>query len=154
MKIEDIFKLIEKVDRSSLSEVKIKEDNYEITLKKGGAYSGESVIHQVKPQHSHVAGAMGAPVSQSDANPLEENKSGLDIIKSPLVGTFYRSPSPDSPAFSEPGKKIKTGDTLCILEAMKVMNELTAEYDFEIVNILVENGTLVEYGTPLFEVKR
>ena len=72
----------------------------------------------------------------------------------PILRILLRSPSPDSPPFIEEGKKIKAGQTLCILEAMKVMNEMTADFDCEIVNILVENATLVEYGTPLFEVKK
>ncbi|MBN1647783.1 MAG: acetyl-CoA carboxylase biotin carboxyl carrier protein [Spirochaetales bacterium] len=156
MKIEDIFKLIEKVDSSSLSEVSIKENDSEIKIKKGGVYS-EPVVHHIKPAHSHVLSAMeNVPAASAQGVTAKESKpdTGLEIINSPLVGTFYRSPAPDSPPFVESGKKVKNGQTLCILEAMKVMNELQAEFDCEIINILVENGSLVEYGTPLFEVKK
>ena len=71
-----------------------------------------------------------------------------------MVGTFYRAPAPDAPPFVDVGAKVKKGQTLCILEAMKLMNELEVEFDCEIVKILVENGKMVEFGTPLFEVKK
>jgi acetyl-CoA carboxylase biotin carboxyl carrier protein len=79
---------------------------------------------------------------------------GCEIVASPIVATFYRSPGPDAPPFAEPGKRVKTGQALCILEAMKAMNELPAEFDMEIVRILPENGSLVEFGQALFEVRR
>lgn len=78
----------------------------------------------------------------------------LETIKSPIVGTFYRSPSPDSPAYAEPGKKIKKGDALCVLEAMKMMNTLQSDLDCEVVEVLVSNGDLVEYDQPLFKVRK
>ena len=90
-----------------------------------------------------------ASVSSSDAADC-----GHEYIKSPIVGTFYRSASPDTPAFAEVGKKIKKGQKLCIIEAMKMMNALESELDCEIVQILVNNGEMVEYDQPLFEVKR
>lgn len=74
----------------------------------------------------------------------------LETITCPIVGTFYRSPSPDSPAYAEKGKKIKKGEPLCIIEAMKMMNTLTADFDLEIVDVLMENAVLAEYGQPLF----
>ncbi len=155
MKIDDIFKLIEKIDNSSLSEISIKENDSEISIKKGWGAHSEQIVHHVKPVHSHIASAIDAGSAQAAAAEKNDaSASDLEVIKSPLVGTFYRAPSPDSPPFVEEGKKVKSGQTLCILEAMKVMNELTAEFDCEIVNILVENAALVEYGTPLFEVKK
>jgi acetyl-CoA carboxylase biotin carboxyl carrier protein len=84
----------------------------------------------------------GKPVAQGEA------------ITSPIVATFYRSPGPDSPPFADPGTIIKAGQTLCILEAMKMMNHLEAEFDCEILAVKAENGDLVEYGQTLFEVKR
>jgi len=77
-----------------------------------------------------------------------------DLITSPMVGTFYQAPSPDSPPYVKVGDKVKKGQTLCIIEAMKIMNELEAEYDCEILEILVEDGQPVEFDTPLFRVKR
>lgn len=87
-----------------------------------------------------------------DENSYKASES--DYLKSPIVGTFYRAPSPDSPAYAEKGKKIRAGEPICIIEAMKMMNTLNAEYDLEISDVLVENGDLVEYGQPLFAVVR
>jgi acetyl-CoA carboxylase biotin carboxyl carrier protein len=83
-------------------------------------------------------------------------KHGADteFITAPLVGTFYRAPAPDAPPFVEKGDTVKKGKPLCILEAMKLMNEYQAEFDLEIVAILVDNGNMVEFGAPLFEVRR
>lgn len=78
---------------------------------------------------------------------------GNEIIKSPIIGTFYRAASPDAPPFADPGMKIKKGQKLCIIEAMKMMNALESEFDCEIVRILVNNGDMVEFDQPLFEVK-
>lgn len=102
------------------------------------------------PAQSHAASAPSASSTASASTAA----AGNELITSPIVATFYRSPGPDSPSFVEPGKTIKAGATLCILEAMKVMNELEADFDCEIVRIIPENGAMVEYGQPLFEVKR
>lgn len=96
--------------------------------------------------------ALAAPTA--GAAPDASSSVPGDHISAPLVGTFYRSPAPDAPSFVEVGSKVKVGDTLCILEAMKIMNELEAEYDCEVLEILHEAGTLAEFGTPLFKVKR
>ena len=83
-----------------------------------------------------------------------KEESQAEVLKSPIVGTFYRSPSPDSPAYAEKGNKIKKGEPVCIIEAMKMMNTLNADYDFEVLDILVENGQLVEFDQPLFAIKK
>ncbi len=160
MDIKDIFELIDKFDDSGLSEVRYKLNDESITLKKG---------HEPHIVHGGVFSQVPAPaVNQGAANQTfpsvntdaREAKSstpstaGAETITAPIVGSFYRSAAPDSPPFVEEGSSVKAGATLCILEAMKVMNELEADYDMEIVKILVENGDMVEYGTPLFEVKR
>ena len=82
----------------------------------------------------------------------EKTKEKNDIVKSPMVGTFYLKPSPTSNAYVEVGKEVKKGDTLCIIEAMKLMNEIESDYNGKIEKILVEDGQPVEYGTPLFEI--
>lgn len=145
METKEIFKLFERFEKSSLTEICIKKGDEEVILKKGG-YSpavnpGQVYIH---PQ----------PVTGDIHEQQQERDPGIDIIASPMVGTFYRAPAPDSPPFVEVGNKIKIGQTLCILEAMKLMNELEVEFDCEILKILVESGTMVEFGTPLFEVRR
>ena len=78
----------------------------------------------------------------------------MEVFKSPMVGTFYRKPSPDDPAFVEVGKKVKVGDVLCIVEAMKVMNEIQSDINGEIVEILVEDSESVEYSQPLFKIRK
>lgn len=85
----------------------------------------------------------------------EDNKQedNFNIVKSPMVGTFYLKPSPDSEPYVQIGKKVKKGDTLCIIEAMKLMNEIESEFDGEIVEILLKDGEMVEYGKPLFKIK-
>jgi len=90
------------------------------------------------------------PTAQPEAEPRIQG----DVIASPMVGTFYASPSPDAPPFVKAGDKVKKGQTLCILEAMKIMNELDAEYDCKIIDILVADGDAVEYDKPLFVVEK
>ncbi|KPU42671.1 biotin carboxyl carrier protein of acetyl-CoA carboxylase [Oxobacter pfennigii] len=93
-----------------------------------------------------------ADISQSQTeNTMMED---IDVIKSPMLGTFYITPSPDSEPYVAPGMRVTIGDTICIIEAMKVMNEITSEYDGEIVEILVNNGELVEYGQPLMVIRK
>lgn len=160
---KDIFDLIDKFDESGISEIRYKTEQESITLKKG---SEPQVIHS-NPVYQPVPGAMGSlpqhhdaqsfPSVNTDAREQKSNDAGTDgaeTITAPIVGTFYRSPAPDSPPFVDEGSTAKAGSTICIIEAMKVLNELEADYDMEIVKILVENGQMIEYGTPLFEVKR
>ncbi len=106
------------------------------------------VVMHAPPAHASQEVRAPAPEAAAPKAP------GVDVITAPLVGTFYRAAAPDAPPFVEVGDKVKKGKTICILEAMKLMNEFQAEFDLEIVNILVENGRMVEYGTPLFEVRR
>ncbi len=104
------------------------------------------------PAPDTTAATTAAPANQpSQSAPKEETG---ETVKSPVVGTFYRAPSPDSPAYAETGKVIKKGEPLCIIEAMKMMNTLTAEFDLEVLAVLPENGDLVEFDQPLFSVKR
>jgi acetyl-CoA carboxylase biotin carboxyl carrier protein len=153
---KEIFDLFEKFEKSSLNEICIKQGDTEVLLKKGG---GAAPVMQVQPPlqmpvqmppqyHAPTPGVQEPP------GQVPHKQDDTEIISSPMVGTFYRAPAPDAPPFVDPGTKVKNGDTLCILEAMKLMNELEVEFDCEVVNILVENGKMVEFGTPLFEVRR
>jgi acetyl-CoA carboxylase biotin carboxyl carrier protein len=92
-----------------------------------------------------------APVAA--APPVAATEEGIEIIKSPIVGTFYEASSPGAPAFTKQGDKVKLGQVLCIVEAMKLMNEIESEYAGEIVKVLVSNGQPVEYGQPLFKIR-
>ncbi len=148
----DIEQLIDKFDDSSLSELSIEEKDFSITLKR--ELTAAPVAAPI-----HAAPAVGAPAPAVNAPPVEGaveagGTEGAEVITAPLVGTFYRSPAPDAPVFVEDGSRVALGDSLCIIEAMKIMNKLEAEFPCEIVKVLAQNGTMVEFGTPLFEVRR
>jgi acetyl-CoA carboxylase biotin carboxyl carrier protein len=160
MELKEIFDLIDKFDESGLSEIRYKQNEESITLKKGHEphiIHGGMMSAMPAPMPAAASSAQGFPSVNTDAREsvsTAPSTEGAETITAPIVGTFYRSPAPDSPPFVEEGSQVKAGSTLCILEAMKVMNELEADYDLEIVKILVEAGSMVEYGSPLFEVKR
>ena len=157
MDSKELYELLNKFDKSSLSEITVKEGESEIVMKKiVQAYqSGTTAEMYPHPQARPHLHGMHAPSPHEAEVPVEEPlEDGHETITSPIVGTFYRSAAPDAPPFIEVGSKVNTGETLCIIEAMKVMNKLEAEFNCEIVNILVQNSEMVEYGTPLFEVKR
>ena len=148
MDLKELYSLMERFEKSGLSEIVYKKDGEEVCLKKGAPtvvpappVMPAPAVHPVHEAH---------PAAEAPA----KHAADTELIRAPLVGTFYRAPAPDAPPFVEKGDTVKKGKPLCILEAMKLMNEFQAEFDLEIVNILVENGRMVEYGTPLFEVRR
>jgi acetyl-CoA carboxylase biotin carboxyl carrier protein len=151
MDTKEIIDLFEKFEHSSLSEIAIKKGDVEVRMKKGGTEKAAVYIDRPSQAAAQPAEVV-RPLEKTD-KPVRQ-QDGFEIIASPMVGTFYRAPAPDAPPFVDAGAKVKKGQTLCILEAMKLMNELEVEFDCEIVKILVENGKMVEYGTPLFEVKK
>ena len=147
MKFEDIKELIEIFSDSNLAQLKLKDKDFSIEIQKGSS-------EVVTVQTTQVAQAPQAPaIAEAPQAPTQETKEG-ELIVSPMVGTFYRAPSPDSPPFVNVGDTVRKGQTLCILEAMKIMNELEAEFDCKILEILVEDGEPVEYDKPLFRVER
>lgn len=157
MNLEEIFALMDRFEKSGLDVLKIKQEDFTIVLKKHPAVPASQPVmiapHPATPQTAPVA----APTTQEGAEGISAAAPGapdLEVITSPIVGTFYRAPSPDAPPFVEEGQRVERGQTLCIIEAMKIMNELEAEFPMEIVRVLAENGQMVEYGTPLFEVRR
>ncbi len=162
MDMKDFFELIDKFDSSELSEIRYKTNDERITLKKGHKpqiIQGGQMIAPYPPMPQQLASSDNQTVlsANTDARIPETTaprSEDSESITAPIVGTFYRSAAPDSPPFAEEGSTIKSGDTLCIIEAMKVMNKLEADYDMQVVKIFVANGDMVEYGTPLFEVKR
>lgn len=144
MDLEPILALIKALDNSSLQRIKLTSGDFSLELEKGNVYISEEVIESPKNA-----------VSIKQQEKFEEkpvSKNNYHIIKSPLVGTFYRSPSPEAPPFVEVGDIVSPGQTLCIIEALKVMNEIESDTKGKIENILVENGEIVEYGQPLFEI--
>jgi len=149
MDLKQLYALMERFERTSLSELTFKKDGEEVTLKKGAAPLVHVPTAGIAAVHAQAAVAAAQPPAG-----LPGRGSDIEVIRAPIVGTFYRSPAPDAAPFVEKGDRVKKGQTLCILEAMKLMNEFQAEYDLEIIAILADNGTMVEFGSPLFEVRR
>ena len=145
MELKELYSLMERFEKSGLTELSLKRDGEEVCLKKAGPVpvAQPTVIAPAAVEH-RAAGPEAAPKTAPDT----------EVIRSPLVGTFYRAAAPDAPPFVEKGDKVQKGKPLCILEAMKLMNEFQAEFDLEIVSILVDNAKMVEFSTPLFEVRR
>ncbi len=139
--------LLRLLERSGVSEFEYEDAAIRLKIGRGGP----PVALGHAPQPSPVAYAPAAAPAAAAALPEDE---ALEVITSPFVGTFYRSPSPDAPVFVEVGSVIKPGQTLCIIEAMKLMNEIESELTGTVVNILVDNGKAVEFGQPLFKVRR
>jgi acetyl-CoA carboxylase biotin carboxyl carrier protein len=155
MKFEDIKELIELLSEKDIAKVKIKDKDFEITVEKSGKNQAVEVIStapaQTQPQPQEPT--QSAPANQTSTQTPAPATEGT-LITSPMVGTFYAAPSPDSPPFVKVGDSVRKGDTLCILEAMKIMNELEAEFDCKILEILVQDGEPVEYDKPLFRVEK
>lgn len=154
MDLKEIQNLIKFVAKSGASEVSLEMEDIKITIKTG---SGETVyaaapVMQAAPVQQVVAPAPVAPVAAASAEATEEDDSKYVVVKSPMIGTFYRSPSPDKPVFIEVGTVIKPGDTTCIIEAMKLFNEIESEVSGKVVKILVDDSTPVEYDQPLYLV--
>ena len=152
MDFKDIKELIRVFDKSELNKLKVKEGEFEISMQRGFE-SGVTTVTTSAP----VAQATYATPAVTSVPAIAETviapKLG-DIINSPMVGTYYSSPSPESPSFVEVGATVKKGQTLCILEAMKIMNEVEAEFDCKILEILVKDGSPVEYDMPIFVVEK
>ena len=157
MDFKDIKELIRVFDKSELNKLRIKEGEFEISMQRGfeGGVATVVAAPAVAASVAPVAVAAAPVASTVVASSTESNSSKAgDFIKSPMVGTFYSSPSPESPAFVNVGDVIKKGKTLCILEAMKIMNEVEAEFDCKIVEILVKDGSPVEFDMPIFVVEK
>jgi len=156
MDLKEIQNLIKFVAKSGTSEVKLEMDDFKITIKTGYGDSVTTVVQQtaVPMQQAAItavpleiaAGQMAAPSTAAS----EDSK--YITVKSPIIGTFYRRPSPDKPLFAEVGQTISEGDVLCVIEAMKLFNEIESEISGKIVKILVDDATPVEFDQPLFLV--
>ncbi|OLO40593.1 acetyl-CoA carboxylase, biotin carboxyl carrier protein [Alkalihalophilus pseudofirmus] len=158
LKITDLKELIRAVDRSTITELTIKgEGKQEVTIKRGTVTEfvapAEAVTSAPAPTPAPVAEAPVKEEKQPEAPAPAVEDANLQKIVSPMVGTFYSAPSPDADPYVKAGDKITEDSVVCIVEAMKLMNELEAEISGEVVEVLVENGQLVEYGQPLFLVK-
>jgi acetyl-CoA carboxylase biotin carboxyl carrier protein len=162
--VEQLRQILDLVREHDLTELEIEQEGLRVKVRKDA--SGGLVVHA--PAGGHVARAPGAvapsgpvPAAASAAPPTAAASAAADaeadielaVVKSPIVGTFYRSPEPGAPSFVDIGTTVKKGQVLCIIEAMKLMNEIDSEYDGEVVNVYVESGQPVQYGERLFAIR-
>jgi acetyl-CoA carboxylase biotin carboxyl carrier protein len=157
MDLRKLKTLIDLVAESGIAEIEVTEGEDKVRIVKHGpavaAPMPAAVTYAAAPAPAIAAppaAAAAAPAPTVPAAAVEEARG--TVVKSPMVGTFYRSPSPGAKAFVDVGQAVKVGDTLCIIEAMKLLNEIEAEVAGEVKEILVENGQAVEYGQPLFVI--
>ncbi len=150
MDLRKLKKLIDLVEESGIAELEVTEGEEKVRIVKNGGRSGGEYM-MMQPQHMQQALAAPAAAALAAAAPAPAQPEG-NIMKSPMVGTFYRSSSPDSKPFVEIGDTVKKGQTVCIIEAMKLMNEIEADHDGVVKAILVENAQPVEYGEPLIVI--
>ncbi|MCF7890326.1 acetyl-CoA carboxylase biotin carboxyl carrier protein [Candidatus Bipolaricaulota bacterium] len=159
LNIEQMKELIDLFEGSSLSEISVQQDEFQVTLKKNsmgesGLHSGETDSQGVSYRKSEkeTDETEKEKVESGAGEATEEKAKNKNAVTSPIVGTFYRSPSPDEPPYVEVGDWVEKDDTVCIVEAMKVMNEVKADQTGEVVEICVEDGDSVEYGQKLFKL--
>jgi acetyl-CoA carboxylase biotin carboxyl carrier protein len=145
MDLRKLKKLIDLVQESGIAELEITEGEEKVKIVKGGVVVTAPAVAATPAVEARPAPS-AAPAPAGEPEPAQEGH----VVKAPMVGTFYRSPSPDAKPFVEVGQAVKEGDTICIIEAMKLMNEIEADASGTVKAILVENGQPVEYGQPLF----
>jgi len=153
MDFKEIKELIRVFDKSELNKLKVKEGEFEVAMQKG--FEGGTVVTTSAVAPAAVAAPVAAaPVAAAPVATEAAASVAGDTINSPMVGTFYSSPSPEAPAFVKVGDTVKKGQTLCILEAMKIMNEVEAEFDCKILEVLVSDSDPVEYDMPVYVVEK
>jgi acetyl-CoA carboxylase biotin carboxyl carrier protein len=158
MDLKQIQELIKMVNKSNLSEVSIEQKDFKITIKQKDEIIQQTVISAPVQAVSSVAAsaalpaAMPAVAASAPVKAATEDQSNYVTIKSPMIGTFYRKPTPDKPVFAEVGDEITVGKVVCIIEAMKLFNEIESEVKGKIVKVLVDDHSPVEYDQPLFLV--
>jgi acetyl-CoA carboxylase biotin carboxyl carrier protein len=158
MEFKQIQELIKAINKSNISELSVKDGEFQITIRQAEPET-QSMAHHIQmqpvmmqspqPLSIHAPAHAPHPVASGPAEPQANGTA----IKSPMIGTFYRSSSPDKPVFVSVGDEVKPGQVLCIIEAMKVMNEIKAEVRGVVTQILVENAKPVEFGQPMFKVR-
>ena len=148
MDIRKVKKLIELLEESDVAEIEIHEGEESVRISRGSTLAATMAIPAAMPQ-APVAAPAAAPAAAAATEQSEPEITG-HAVRSPMVGTFYRSPSPGSKAFVEVGQQVAAGDILCIIEAMKILNQIESDKSGTVKQILVENGEPVEYNEPLF----
>jgi acetyl-CoA carboxylase biotin carboxyl carrier protein len=158
MDLEEIKKILDLMRENDVTEFELEQDGVKVRLRKGAGPQWTNHVPQA-PAIAYAPALSGPPASPNAAeaapSPLTVASEDVDlaIIKSPIVGTFYRAPDPDAKPFAEVGQMVKAGQVLCIIEAMKLMNEINAECDGEVMKVYVENGRAVHYGERLFAIR-
>lgn len=153
MDIRKVKKLIELLEESNLDELEIKEGEESVRISRHSRNAAAAMPVYMPPAVPAQPGLTAATVTSSEGEPAEQTLPTGHAITSPMVGTFYRAPSPNAKAFVELGQSVEKGDTLCIIEAMKMMNPIESEVSGTVAAILVENGMPVEYGQTLFIIQ-
>jgi acetyl-CoA carboxylase biotin carboxyl carrier protein len=156
MDIRKVKKLIELLELSNVAEIEIHEGEESVRISRHGTqpppmYFPPGMLPQGAPAQHQIPAQ--APAAERDAAAAGDEEPEVNLVRSPMVGTFYRAPAPGSKSFVEEGQVVKAGDTLCIIEAMKILNQIECEKSGTIKRILVENGQPVEYNQPLFVVE-
>ncbi len=150
MDLRKLKTLIDLVSESNISELEITEAEGKVRIVKAGA---QPAMVMAAPMQQMVAAPAAAPVAAAPAAPVAEPEPTGHIVKSPMVGTFYRSSTPGAKPMVEVGQQVKEGQALCIIEAMKIMNEIEADKAGTVTKVYVDNGQAVEYGQPLFIIE-
>ncbi len=151
--LDDLKSLIATLEAGGVNEFEYEDEKSRLRLSFGP--TGVVAAPMAAPMYAAPAGyGAPAPAAGGAAAAPAEDEANVAYVTSPFVGTFYRSPSPDSPMFTDVGQSVKAGQTLCIIEAMKLMNEIESEVAGTVVAVLVDNGTSVEFGQKLFKVKK
>ena len=174
MNLKELKEILQMLDERDITEFELEEEGRRLRVRRAGAphpvgtgaqaplvistapIAMPAIAAALPPEPASAAPATVATTSgqaPAAANPVEEALNGLTIVKSPIVGTFYRSPDPNSPPFVSVGDQVKVGQVLCIIEAMKLMNEIEAEVAGEVVKVHHDNGQPVQYGEPLFAIR-
>jgi len=157
MDIKDIRQLIKLVESSEIGELEIVEEGKKLRISKNSKYGSNGVTAMNPPVMNYPAAVPAAPpVATTDTAATEETPTGSEYqeLRSPMVGTFYRAPSPEADAYVEVGQNVDTGQTLCIIEAMKLMNEIESDFTGKIAKIMVENAQPVEFNQVLFLIEK
>ena len=149
MNIKEVKEMIALMNENDLTEIELERDGFKIRLRKGKQPESEQVFVHTSTPAAPASAQVGAPLAQEAQKPAGKYVS----INAPMVGTFYRAPSPEAPAYAETGQTIEPGKIVCIIEAMKLMNEIKSEVKGKIIEVLVENGQPVEYGQELFRIE-
>ena len=160
MNLKEIKELVLFLKEEDITEFELERGDVKIRIRRGATDSAPPptdriiAVHPAPVPQMHVpAAAIAAPVAAQPASEAARAEEGLHIVRSPIVGTYYESPSPGAPPFVKPGDSVEAGQLLCIVEAMKLMNEIEADVSGEIVKCMVKNGQPIEYGQELFAIR-